>query len=90
MLGWAGCGSHKKRDGSHWAKLVFLHLGGFAGHVVCCSAYGALNIDELFLMLGWSRCGSHKKHVGTYHVELVILHLVQTVSQIVRFGASGA
>jgi hypothetical protein len=34
ILGWARCGFHKKCAGTHDAELVFLHLLGYAGHVV--------------------------------------------------------
>jgi hypothetical protein len=34
MLGWDHCGLHKKVTGTRYAKLVFLHLVGYAGHIV--------------------------------------------------------
>jgi hypothetical protein len=33
-LGWDQCGFHKKRVGTRYAELVFLHMLGTAGHVV--------------------------------------------------------
>jgi hypothetical protein len=41
MLEWAQCGSHKKRVGTRYAKLVFFHLVRFVGHMVCSVASGA-------------------------------------------------
>jgi hypothetical protein len=41
MLEWARCGFQKKRAGTHYAKLVFLHPIGSAGHVVHSNACGA-------------------------------------------------
>jgi hypothetical protein len=33
MLGSAQCGFHKKRAGTRYAELVFLHLVRYAGHI---------------------------------------------------------
>jgi hypothetical protein len=41
MFGWAWCNFRKKRVGTHYAKLVFLHLVGSAGHLVHSIASGA-------------------------------------------------
>jgi hypothetical protein len=40
VLGCARCGFDKKRAGTHYTELVFLHPGRFAGHVVHSSASG--------------------------------------------------
>jgi hypothetical protein len=70
MLGRALCSFHKKRIGTHYTELVFLHLMGSVGHVVHFSVSGVRNYT-LFFMLGWARCGFHKKRAGTHYAELV-------------------
>jgi hypothetical protein len=42
----------KRRTGTRYTKIVFLHLVGSAGHVVHAGVSGGLNIDALFFMLG--------------------------------------
>jgi hypothetical protein len=41
MLGWDEYRFYKMRDGTPYAKLLFLHLIGYVGHVVHCGAFGA-------------------------------------------------
>jgi hypothetical protein len=71
VLRWAWCGFHKKRAGTRYVELVFLHPLGSTSHVVHSHASEAQNLDTLFFMLGWDRCGFHKKRVGTRYAELV-------------------
>jgi hypothetical protein len=47
------CGFHKKRVGTRYVELVFLHPAGSAGHVMHNGVTGAQNIDTPFFILGW-------------------------------------
>jgi hypothetical protein len=87
MLSLAQCGFHKKRTGTCYAKLVFLHSEGFAGHVVHSGPFGPRKVDAQFFMVGWGRCGFHKKLNGTRYVELVFLHPVASAGHVVHYCA---
>jgi hypothetical protein len=89
LLRWDQHGFDKKRTGTCYDELVFLHMVGSVGHVYYSSVSGAQNVDALYLMLGWARCDFHKKPVVTRYTELVFLHLVGSVSHIVHSVASG-
>jgi hypothetical protein len=77
MFGWSPCGFHRKRVGTHYAELVFLHPVRSVDHLMRSGVSGAWNAEELFFMLGWARFGSQKKHIGTRYVELVFLYPVR-------------
>jgi hypothetical protein len=83
MLGWAWRGFNKKRAGTRYTNLLFLHPVGSEGHVVYFGASGARIVDELFFILRWARCGFHKKCAGTHYAELVFLHLVGYAGHVV-------
>jgi hypothetical protein len=80
----------KKRGGTRYAELVFLHLVGAAGHVVHSGAYGAPNVYALFFMLGCDRYGFDKKCVGTRYAELVFLHPLGSTGLVVHYYVSVA
>jgi hypothetical protein len=71
LLGWDWCGFHKKRVGTNYDKIVFLHPVGYAGHVVHSGASEARKVGALFFMLVWNRYGFHKKRVETQYAKLV-------------------
>jgi hypothetical protein len=76
MLGLSQCGFHKKRAGTRYAELLFLHSVGSAGHVVHSSASEPRNINALFFMLGWARRGFLNKCSETSYAKLMFLHSV--------------
>jgi hypothetical protein len=71
MLGWDEYGFYKMCDGIPYARLLFLHPMGYAGHVVHCGASGARNTDTLFFMLRWDRYGFQNQRIETRYTELV-------------------
>jgi hypothetical protein len=65
MLMWDRYRFQKRRIGTHYAELVFMHPVGYAGHLVHCGAFGACNIDVLFFLLGWDWYEFHKMRRDT-------------------------
>jgi hypothetical protein len=84
MVGWAGCGFHKKHARTRYAKLVFLHPVGYAGHIVHSCASGARNVDALFLMLRFTQCSFNKKRAETRYAKLVFLHPVGSAGHVLH------
>jgi hypothetical protein len=52
MFGWDWYGFNKKRDGTRYAELMFLHPVGSVGQILHSGVSGPQNIDALFFMLG--------------------------------------
>jgi hypothetical protein len=86
MLGWAQCGSHKKRTETRLIEPVFLHPVRFVAHVVRSGTFMVRSVDTLFFMLGWERCTSHKKRTRTRYTEHVFLHPVRSAAHVVCPG----
>jgi hypothetical protein len=80
----------KKRAGTRYAKIVFLHPVRSAGHVVHAGASRARNIDAPFSCSRWPGAVSTKSTLGHVTLNFCFLHLVSSVGHVVHFGMSEA
>jgi hypothetical protein len=87
MFGWDRFGFNKKRTGTSYTNLLFLHPVLFAAQIVHS---GARNINTLFFMLGWDRFGFNKKCAETRYAELVFLHPVGAAAHVEHAVSSEA
>jgi hypothetical protein len=87
LLEWDRDIFHKKRTGTHYAKIVFLHPVGFVGHVVDVGASGLRDVNALFSCSG-ALGVFPKKCAGAQYTKLLFLHLVGYAGHVVHSGAS--
>jgi hypothetical protein len=88
LLRFARCNFHKNHTRTSYAKLVFLHLLGYADNIVHSSASGARNVYALFFQLEWDMYIFHKKCAGTRYAELVFLQSMGSAGHVLHSGAS--
>jgi hypothetical protein len=88
--GGTGTDCTKKRAGTSYTELVFLHPVGSEGHLVYSAMSGAQNVDTLFFIFRWVLYGLHKKRGGTRYSEHVFLHLAGSADHVVHSDAFGA
>jgi hypothetical protein len=63
------------RVGTHYAKVVFLHLVRSTCHVVHSGASGARNVDTLFFILWWAHADPMKSASG--HITLNLCFFIR-------------
>jgi hypothetical protein len=88
MLRWDRIRIHKKRAGTRYTELMFVHLVGSGGHIAFWYVWDT-EVDALFFMLKWDRFGFHKKSAGTPYAKLVFLHSVGSAGHVVHSRVSG-
>jgi hypothetical protein len=70
ILGWARCSLHKKRTGTRYGELMFLHLLGSVVLIVHYGTSGPQNIDTPCLCSGGSGAVSIKSAPGYLALNL--------------------
>jgi hypothetical protein len=75
-LGYDWFGFHKKHTGTRYAKLLFLHAVGFAGHVVHFGGPGRQTSMHYFLCLGGT---------GTVSIERASGHVTPNLYFCIRW-----
>jgi hypothetical protein len=88
MPGWDRYGLDKKRTGTHYVFLVFLHPVGYAGRIVHSGASGVQNANS-FSCSGGPGAVYIKSPPGHVTPNLCFLHHVGCAGRVVRSGASG-
>jgi hypothetical protein len=88
MLGWHRYGFYKNHAGTHYAKLVVLHLVGYVCHVGHYNASGVRKVGTLFFMLRWDWYRFDNKRFRTCYAKHVFLHPVRYVGHVVHSDAS--
>jgi hypothetical protein len=90
MAEWDCYGYEKKRAGTHYAELVFLHPVGSAGHVVHFGVFEARNVDPLFSRSGAPSAISIKGALGHITLNLCFCIWWDIRGHVVHCGAFGA
>jgi hypothetical protein len=90
MAEWDCYGYEKKRTGTHYAELVFLHPVGSAIHMVHFVVFGARNVDPLFSHSGGPSAVSIKGGLGHIMPNLCFCIWWDIRGHVVHCGASGA
>jgi hypothetical protein len=89
MLGWAGCGFHKKSIGTRYAKLRFCNRWDLRVRHCILVRPGRKTSTQYFFLFGWAQCGFHKKREVTGCVEVVFLDSVGSAGHVVLLVRPG-